>query len=134
MNKNFLKTIFLFTFLLIFLVSCKKDNEPDNCISFTTAPVVSVTGPNTATVNEEIDIIVNYGIINGCGGFSNIDEVITGNTTTIKVNAKYEGCVCTQVASTFSTIYKFKKLVAGSYDLKFLLADNTYLTHTIVVE
>ena len=134
MNKYFLKQISVFTFLLLFLFSCKKDNEPDNCISYITAPVTNVTGANTASLNQEIELIVYFGIINGCGEFGNIDETITGNTSTINVKAKYEGCVCTQVASTFTTIYKFKKLIAGTYELKFWQADNTYLTHTIVVE
>lgn len=134
MNKNFLKQTLLFAFLLIFFISCKKDNEPDTCLSYTTAPVINVTGANTALVNQEIDIAVEFGIFNGCGEFINIDEIITGNTSIINVNVKYEGCVCTQVVFTPTKIYKFKKLIAGTYELKFKQADNTYLTHSIVVE
>lgn len=85
-------------------------------------------------VNQEIILTVSFGCYNGCGQFGSFDEVISGNATTITVNAKYEGCICTQDAPIRQTTYKFKKSQAGTFDLKFLQAENTYLIHTITVQ
>ena len=69
-----------------------------------------------------------------CVQFDNFEENISGNTTIINVIAKYEGCICNEIAPTLKTSYKFKKLQTETYELKFLKDDNSYLTHTILVQ
>ena len=133
MNKKYLKLVFFFFSLLITLFGCHK-NEDSKCLSFSKATVTKIEGANSASVNQEVILTVSFSCYNGCGQFGNFDETITGNTTTITVNAKYEGCICTQDLPTRQVIYKFKKSQAGTYDLKFLQTENTYLTHTIIVQ
>ena len=96
--------------------------------------MTKIEGANSALVNQEIILTVSFGCYSGCGQFGNFNEVISGNTTTISVNAKYEGCICTQDAPIRQTTYKFKKSQTGTFDLKFLQTENTYLTHTIIVQ
>lgn len=134
MNKKYLNQVFLFFSIIITLLSCNKKNADNACLSFTKAPVTKVEGANTALVNQVIILTVSFGCFNGCGQFGNFGEAITGNATTITVNAKYEGCICTQDAPTRQTTYKFKKSQTGTFDLKFLQTENTYLTHTIIVQ
>ncbi|HMT73224.1 MAG TPA: hypothetical protein PKA77_04110 [Chitinophagaceae bacterium] len=134
MNKKYLYQVFFFFFLIITLLGCEKKQEDDSCLSFNKAPVTKIEGSNSALVNQEIILTVSFGCYNGCGQFGSFDEVISGNATTITVNTKYEGCVCTQDAPIRQASYKFKKSQAGTFDLKFLQAENTYLIHTITVQ
>ncbi len=134
MNLNYFKTIALYTILIITILSCKKNKQEEQCISYTLAPVTNVTGGNTALINQELNLTVSFLSINGCGQFENIEESSSGNTTTLKINAKYEGCVCTQDVSTKTTFYKFKKAEAGIYELKFSQPDSTFYNYTITVQ
>lgn len=134
MDKKFCKRQFFSLFLIISLIGCNKTHERDKCLSFTKAPVIKVEGANAALVNQEIILTVFFGCYNGCGQFENVNETTAGNSTTIIVNAKYEGCICTQDAPIRQTTYKFKKSIPGTFELRFLQAENTYLTHTIIVQ
>lgn len=103
-------------------------------MSFAKAPVTRIEGATTASVNQEINLTISFTCFNGCGQFGNVEETIAGNTTTIIVNAKYTGCICTQDVPTRATSYKFKKALAGTYELKFLQTENNYIIHTIIVQ
>ena len=103
-------------------------------MSYAKAPVTKIEGATTASVNQELNLTISFICFNGCGQFGNVEETISGNTTTIVVNAKYAGCICTQDVPTRTTLYKFKKVQVGTYQLKFLQTENTYLTHTIIVQ
>lgn len=131
MTRNLIILTSLFSFC-IFLLACKKTKEAP-CLSYIQAPVTNVTGPVTGAVNQPITLSVYFGCFNGCGQFNNFEKTSSGNTTTINVIAKYEGCICTQVAPILQTSYNFQASQAGTYELKFLEND-TYLTHTIVVQ
>ena len=134
MNKKYFKQVFLFFSLIVTLLGCNKKNENSACLSITKAPVTKIEGANTALVNQEILLTVSFGCFNGCGQFLDFNEVITGNATTITVKAKYEGCICTQDLPIRQTTYKFKKSQTGTFELKFQQSENTYLSHTIIVQ
>jgi len=134
MTWKYFNPLIFCAFFIVPLFSCDKQQDKNNCLSYTKAPVISIVGANTALVNQEIVLTVSFGCFNGCGQFGNFEETIAGNTSTINVNAKYEGCICTQDAPTRTTSYTFKKSQTGSYELKFLQGENSYLTHTINVQ
>ncbi len=120
--------------LVLSLVSCTKTTDEPTCISFKTGPVTKIDGATAALVNQEILLAIDFTSFNGCGQFNKFEETANGNETTIIVNAKYEGCVCTQDLPTRQAIYKFRKSQAGTYTLKFLQSDNIYLNHTVTVQ
>lgn len=134
MSRKFFNKLIFFICSIILLTSCNKKQEEDKCISTVKAPVTRIEGATTASINQEINLTISFTCFNGCGQFGNMEETIAGNTTTIIVNAKYTGCICTQDVPTRATSYKFKKALAGTYQLKFLQTENTYLTHTIIVQ
>lgn len=135
MNTKYINQFLLFVSLIITLMACnKKHGDKSTCLSFIKAPVTKIEGANTALVDQEIMLTVSFGCFNGCGQFGNFAETITGNATTILVNAKYEGCICTQDAPIRQTVYKFKRSYPGTFELKFLQTENTYLAHTIIVQ
>lgn len=134
MKSLFQKNIvILFSFALL-LLSFKKNKENSNCLSYTNAAVTNIAGPNTAFVNQEIVLTISFQCTNGCGQFGSFEETSLGNNINITVKAKYEGCICTQDFPIRTTQYKFKKSQSGSFELRFLQSNNSYLSHTIVVQ
>ena len=125
----------VFIYLNAIFTGCSKvtDGEGTWCYKYFTSPVVKVEGPKTAAVNQSIDLKVSFTCFNGCGNFGNYEQMVNGNTTTINVIAKYEGCICTQDVPTRQSIYSFSAPQAGTYFLKFLRTGNVYLTDTITV-
>lgn len=113
------------------IVSAKVKEE---CLTYRQAPTISVEGPSTGRVDEAVPLTVSFGAINGCGQFSRFIETGSGTTRTVHVQARYAGCICTQVAPTLQTTYTFKAAQPGVYEIKFWKADNSFLTHTITVQ
>ena len=121
-------------FSILVLSSCNKTQGDNKCLSYIKAPVIKVEGPNTGLVNQDINLTVSFGCFNGCGQFGNFEQTSNGDTTTINVIAKYEGCLCTLDAPLRQTTFKFKVTQTGTYYLKFLQTGKTYLTDTIRVQ
>jgi hypothetical protein len=76
--------------------------------------VTSVNSPTTGTVNETIKIEVNFRVIIDDGGFEKLWNQ-SGNSKTIEVEAKYEGCVCTLNIPIRKVDYTASK--SGDYQL-----------------
>jgi len=134
MTRKYCKLYILSALFCIPQFSCDKQPDDGSCVSYAKAPVTKIEGVTTTLANQDVTLTISFGCFNGCGQFGNFEETIVGNITTIKVNAKYEGCVCTQEAPIRVTSYNFKKTQTGTYELKFSRGENSYLTHTIVVQ
>lgn len=121
--------------ILIFtaFASCNKEKQKSNCVGYTSAIVTNVVAPDSVAVNQETDIIISHYLTDGCGKNEGLEATSNGSTTIIRIKAKYEGCICTQVILSGQSIYKFKKGQAGVYYLKFLQPNNTFLSDTINV-
>lgn len=104
------------------------------CISYEQAPVLSANVPSSGNVNQVIPIPVVFVVHNGCGGFDSITETSSGNTKTIIVKAKYEGCLCTQSIGNIQTTYNFTATTTGIHTIKFLKADGNFLTYSISIQ
>lgn len=128
-------TIISFSFLsAVLITSCIKNTNSNNCLSYQFAPVSNISGPVNGAVNQDINFILSFDIFNGCGQFGNIEESSIADTTTIKVNAKYQGCICTQVAGTLQKTYIFRTAQPGTYYFKFHQGNGNYLLHTLIVQ
>ncbi|HSN59462.1 MAG TPA: hypothetical protein VLR49_00900 [Ferruginibacter sp.] len=134
MSKRFISSWSSLIFAVFILWGCNKNQYEQPCVSFSKAGVTKIEGPLTASVSQEIPLTVSFSCMNGCGQFGNFEESTVGNTTTIILNAKYEGCVCTQDIPTRQISYSFKRIQAGTYILKFWETPNSFLTHTITVQ
>ena len=109
-------------------------NSTENCSSIQQAFISKVDGSKTGNINQDIPFTVYFGINNGCGKYGSITETVSGNTRTVSVNAKYEGCVCTAMASVISTIYTFKTSQSGIYYLKFSQGNNSFIIDTLTIQ
>ncbi|QOG04803.1 hypothetical protein [Flavobacterium sp. MDT1-60] len=104
------------------------------CISYEHAPVLSANVPDSGNRNQVIPIPLIFVVHNGCGGFSAITETNSGNTKTITVKAKYEGCLCTQSIGNIQTTYNFTSTTTGIHTIKFLQPDGKFLTYSITIQ
>lgn len=127
------KIAFLFISFSFFLNACSDSKNVNDCVSFVETGIESVALiPTTDMIGAVYQ--VDFPISNGCGKFNNFEETISGNTRTIKVIAKYEGCICTQDFSIQSKNYVFTTTNSGTYTLKFQKMDGTFLTETVVIQ
>lgn len=127
-----MKPRLILSLLLIVIFSCSKEQD-NNCVENRIAYVTSLNSPSIGTVNENINIEVSFGVNNGCGNFGKFIEIQSGNTKTIEVEARYEGCVCTMDAPTRKTNYVFKTQNSGNYVLKFKSSSTEFITTNLTI-
>lgn len=131
-----LKSLFFFVLIFIssLIISCDNDDDKnDECIEYEIGYVTSINAPTIGSVNESINIEVNFGVFNGCGGFGKFIETENGNIRTIEVEAKYEGCICTQDAPIRTTNYEFTASNAGEYELNFKSSPTEFITVNLTI-
>lgn len=138
-RKNFgIKMLFLL-FLVGGITACDvSDDNANNSPQYVYVATTGVTGPVTATVNQEIILNVSFKVDSDCGTFySFFEEGITTTERTITVLAQYFGKNCEELPITRSAPYIFKASAAGTYVLKFkvdnLGTSTSFITQTIVV-
>lgn len=130
MNRNFL---FIVSTCLILCTGCNKKAK-NVCLAYPVAPALSVEGVTSGNVNQDIPFNVAFALINGCGSFSRFEESAIGNTITVNVITKYEGCVCAEIYGEQKKEYFFKRSIPGNYQIKFNKGDNTYITKDIFIQ
>lgn len=117
---------------LLILTSCDITDDAETCIVTVYAPATEVTGPETATVGEEVNFVVKFKIENSCGAYIGFAESNSWPKQ-IAPMVRYDGCDCNEIITTVTKNYKFKATVAGEYVLRFLTTNNQYITKTINV-
>jgi hypothetical protein len=133
MKKDFnILLISIMTFGLS--IRCNKDDgNKEVCITNNTEYITSVDSPETGTVHQVINIEVKFRVSNGCGGLGKFIEMNNGNTRTIEVEAKYEGCICTQDAPIRTVNYEFIPTNTGNYELKFKSSPSEFITANLSI-
>lgn len=120
--------------LIVFfaLGSCGKDLRtfPEN----ESSAITMIEGPTTVKAGEELLVKVTLQGNNGCAVSGELKEIADGNLRTVAGKVHYKGEMCTQALVYLVVDYRFKASSPGTYELKFLKADKTFLTHTIEVE
>lgn len=129
-----LKVLIFLVLIFSLTTSCSHDDDKNNeCVDYEIGYVTSVSAPNTGAINETVNIEVNFGVFNGCGGFGKFIETENGNSRTIEVEAKYEGCICTQDAPIRTTNYEFTASNAGEYELNFISSPTEFITVNLTI-
>lgn len=128
-------------FLLLALGACKKGDlkvpvTGKPCADTTQHNIVSVNGPTSANVNEQVTFTVNWKGLNACDNFISFKQDTAANTIFIKAIARQDSCsVCVLNGSNFKAAsYKFQAAKPGIYYLKFFRsADNAIAAITDMV-
>ena len=127
------KYLIILSILLCINISCS-ENDNNDCIENKLAYVTSVDSPSNGVINEIINIEVKFGVGNGCGQFGEFIETENGNVKIIEVNARYEGCICTQDLPIRTVNYEFITQIPGNYELRFKSTDIDYITVNLLIE
>jgi hypothetical protein len=120
-------------FGLILICSCTSTVNEGSCTTYIHAKVDNISIAPNSQIRQNIPIIISYQCINGCGNFGSIEETNQGKIRSIKLIAKYEGCICTQQFITRQYTYNFVASEVGTYTLVFLQPDGTSITKTITI-
>ncbi|WP_278022017.1 hypothetical protein [Flavobacterium ginsengisoli] len=135
--KSFrLKSVLVVLFLSIAFVSCSNDDDNKTPAPTSKAALVTeIKGPATGKVNDELSYDVTYVVDNACAEFDKISEVTIGSVKGLQVIAKYPSQVCTQqVPEPKKTVYKFKSLAKGTFEIKFKKSETEFLTQKVVID
>ncbi|KAF2515620.1 hypothetical protein [Flavobacterium foetidum] len=104
------------------------------CIRYEQPRIISANVPDKGNINQSIPIKIKFEVLNGCGGFGTLSEVNSGNTKTIEIKAKYEGCYCNQSIENIETTYNFIPSKAGTHIIKLLQPTGDFLTYSINIQ
>ena len=125
--------LFILAFVATTVVSCDLGGDDENiCSSTLYAPATQVTGPSTATVNEQVTYAVSFNIANSCGAFSSFTSS-TGFPKQVAAVVNYNGCSCTPQNTTVTKNFQYTPTQAGTYEFKFVSGTNTFITKTLTV-
>lgn len=113
------------------LSRCDKDEVPNPGLD--KSVITNVEGPASGKIGQEIIFEVTLQGYNGCAISGELQENIDGTTRIIKGKVIYHGEACYQALVSIVKTYTFKASATGTYELKFLKVDNTFITHTINV-
>jgi hypothetical protein len=127
--KNYLALVI--TLLGSLLVSCDKNDVSES--EFDNSVITHVEGPATAAVGQQVELMVTLQGNNGCAVSGQLQENIEGKTRVIRGKVNYQGEACHQALVPVVEIYKFQTAIKGTYELKFLKIDNTFVIHKITV-
>jgi hypothetical protein len=124
--------IFAF-FILICTAACSK-KESSDCLTYERARFIEASLPAFGLVNQVIPVPTKFACTNGCGKFSSFETKIDGNTISVRVIAKYEGCVCPENIPTFTETYNLQVSTPGSYIVKFVTDEDAFLISQILIQ
>jgi hypothetical protein len=123
--------LFLFAVFTLFVLSC---NKPDNEIIFIHWNVTKVEGPATGNINQTVALTVSWPYGSGsCDVLDKFEETKQGNIIYIKAYGHTTSGICTMDAGIKTKTYNFLSASAGTFELRFVNRDNTFISHTIVI-
>lgn len=122
----------LFVLFMINLFSCRTENDTD-CLSYISSPVTQVSMPDSAFVNQPININIHYNANNGCGNFNNFNVNTISDTIVISPIVKYQGCVCTMIFQNLQSTYLYSASNLGYVYFKFPQSETSFLMDSVYI-
>lgn len=124
--------VLAFVFLLV--TSCKKNTDTVNPdIKLSQWLITKVEGAATGNKNETIALTVYWPYSSGCDVLYQFEETRQTNIVIIKALGYSASGICTADAGIKTKIYNFSSSKAGTFELRFLNRNNTFITHTIII-
>lgn len=121
--------LFFFLFLVINGIGCKKDGE------IFQAKISSSVGPKEGSKNQKNKFTVNWGSPDSCGETDHFSDKKNGNVIEIKTYGfRKNGVGCLDMPTQKTGDYYFKTSREGTYILKFINLDESFIADTIVIK
>ena len=124
--------VYITGLILILLVSCtKSSSEHYTSVQWN---MNRVEGDTTCKIDQTIILTVYYPTSSSCDIFDRFENTTQDHFFSYKAYGHTETSkFCTEAAIEKSVKVKFIPISAGSYELRFINKDNSYFTHTIIV-
>lgn len=125
-----------FALLTIFAatsIACSIEGNDDNyCYTQGYTGIDSVTGPDSTAVGEPIEIEATFKLANGCASFVNF-AASNAYPKQIVARVDYNGCTCPDIIETVTETYTFEEDEPGTYMLRFIKPNQTFIIKSITV-
>ncbi|MCW4470742.1 hypothetical protein OGH69_17350 [Flavobacterium sp. MFBS3-15] len=122
-----------FIAVLATVAACSVDGGDNTCMYSAQMSTTAVTGPDTTPINTPITLNVTFRVGNDCGVFNRFLET-NGYPKQVVALVDYPGCDCEDTPTATATKpYTFTANAAGTYELRFLIDTNLFITKTITV-
>jgi hypothetical protein len=123
-------SVYITGLILVLFVSCKK-NSSETSVQWNMNRVV---GDTTCKIDQTIFLTVYYPTTSSCDIFDRFESTTQDHYFSFKAFGHTETSkFCSQIAIEKSVEVKFTPVSAGSYELRFINKDNSYISHTITV-
>lgn len=118
--------------ILILLISCRKSiTEADKSVQLN---MNRVEGDTIGKVDQTIILTVYYPTSSSCDVFDRFENTTQAHFFSYKAYGHTETSnFCTEAAIEKSVQVKFIAISVGSYELRFINKDNSYITHIITI-
>ena len=126
-----MRLILISLFCLSFF-SCTKPKSTE--IVYSLRMMTKVDGVAAGNVNQLIPLTVSWFYTSGsCDILDKFEETRQGNIISIKAYGYYSGSICTADAGITTKIYNFISTTTGTFELRFINPDNSFITYTITI-
>ena len=96
--------------------------------------MIKVEGAITGTVNQPLALTVYWPYTSGtCDFLDKFEETKQANIILIKAYGHRSGGLCTDDAGVKTKIYNFVSTTAGTFELRFINKDNSFISHFVTV-
>jgi hypothetical protein len=113
-------------------LSCNKNNDSEK--SLRQWQILKVEGSSNGSINQVAGITVYWPYTSGsCDFLSKFEESRQGSIITVKAMGYSTGGICTMDAGIKKKIYEFISASAGTFEIRFLNPDNSFIAHTVVI-
>jgi hypothetical protein len=130
---NILKKLILLILSLSFITFSSCDTSTPECWEISGTGTISVDGETETTVNEPLQLLVTYVVVNECDNFYLFFEEISEGVKWITVNVRYDGCNCPGKVVNRVQPYNFVASEPGEYVLRFKVTNSEYIEKIITV-
>ena len=121
-----------FIFFSLVTISCTKKTDPN--ISFIQWNMTIVEGGLTGRANQSLALTVYWPYTSGsCDVLDNFEETKQGNIISIKAYGHSNGGICTDDAGIKTKIYNFISATSGTFELRFINKDNSFISRFITI-
>ncbi len=128
MRRMIIVTIILFTF------SCTKNSEPNIPVTpLLQFNMTKVEGGLSGTTNQPVNLTVYWLYSSGCDVLDKFEESRQANIVSIKAYGHINEGICTHDAGIKTKIYNFTSTTAGTFELRFINRDNSFITQFVTI-
>ena len=119
--------------ILILLISCKKSSpEVDKSVQWN---FNKVEGDTIGKVDQTNILTVYYPTSSSCDVFDKFERTLEDNFFSFRAFGHTETSnLCTNATAEKSVSVNFIAISVGSYELRFINKDNSYITHNITIK